>query len=144
MNQPPDFAIEAALAVAVFSPCLSKRGSSVFRVHTLGAAHNSPPPGFSCTGDAVCKASCATTAVHAEQRALLLAGDRARGASMLHVKVVDGELVASDKPRCVACSKLILDAGILTMWLYLADGWRAYSAAEFHALSLANSGFPSR
>jgi deoxycytidylate deaminase len=62
---------------------------------------------------------------------------------MLHVKTVDAELVASDKPRCVACSKLILDAGITTMWLHLAGGWRSYTAAEFHARSLANSDLPT-
>lgn len=143
MKQPPVYAIEAAVAFAVTSPCRSKRGVVIWGTHFVSGAHNSPPAGFACTGDVFCKATCATTAVHAEQRALLLAGQRSRGLSMLHVKTVDGELVASDKPRCVACSKLILDAGITTMWLYLAGGWRSYTAAEFHALSLANSGLPA-
>lgn len=79
---------------------------------------------------------CRKTAVHAEQDAILAAGSGCLNASMLHVKVVDGQLVASGEPSCVECSKLILRSGIKFMWLFHETGWKEYTADEFHKFSL--------
>jgi deoxycytidylate deaminase len=77
--------------------------------------------------------------VHAEQWALLDAGPQAYGRELMHLKAVNGLLVASGPPSCVQCSKLILAAGVEGVWLFRPDAlWHRYTATEFHQLSLAN------
>jgi hypothetical protein len=56
--------------------------------------------------------------------------------------VVDGQPVASGDPSCSECSKLILEAGIGSVWLLRSVGWRAYGAVEFHELSLQHHNLP--
>lgn len=129
--------IHHAIGASTHSPCRSKRGAVVFAGNDiLSWGFNHKPKPFSCDGSAECKEHCRLDAVHAEQRALLLAGFEAQGADVLHVKTVDGKLVASGGPSCLECSKLMLAAGIAGVWLYHELGWRRYLIEEFHALTL--------
>jgi len=133
----PPRGARSALRHANMSTCKSRRGAAVVTdTHGIFAAHNHMPQGQYCTSDAACKATCARTAVHAEQAALLLAGVVARGSEMVHVKSVDGVLVASGPPSCIDCSKLMVEAGIVAVWLYHGDGWMRYEMADFHMRTL--------
>lgn len=128
------FAIEAAK----LSPCRSKRGAAIWNATGLvSVGWNDQIAPFVCDGSEKCKRSCYKTALHAEQRAILAAGDRALGAFMLHIKVSDGEPVTSLGPSCYECSKLIVASGIGQMWLLHDSGWARYSATEFHRQSIA-------
>lgn len=134
---PPDHIVSFAVDASGWSPCRSKRGVVIFSdgdVISLG--HNYKPRGFDCDDSNECKATCRREAIHAEQQALMSAGNRAHASEMLHVKTVDGTLVPSGGPSCVECSKLALAAGIAWVWLYHDTGWRRYTGKEFHALSL--------
>ena len=127
------FAIRAALE----SPCQSKRGAVIWGKNgVISIGRNHQPQPFPCDGSDICKENCGRTAIHAEQSAILKAApDVIVGAHMLHVKVVDGKLVASGLPSCMECSKLILESGIAYMWLYHESGWKWYTASEFHRAS---------
>lgn len=135
---PPDHVVAAAIGESIQSPCRSKRGVAIFdqEENVVTSAHNYKPRSFACDGSAACKATCRTEAIHAEQQTLLYAGRKSAGCDLVHVKTVDGQLVPSGPPSCVPCSKLILVANIVGVWLYHADGWRRYDAVEFHRLSL--------
>lgn len=139
-EQPPVGVIEIAVQQSQCSPCQSKRGAVIYRerfdgVHILGRGQNHKTD-RSCDGSDRCKATCRVDALHAEQMALLNTSGHANCADLVHVKTVDGALVPSGEPSCVECSKLLMAAGIAGVWLYHADGWRRYEAAEFHRLSL--------
>lgn len=141
-SEPPHGLVLSALRQATYSPCQSHRGVVVFHRATLdilARGFNRKPLGFACDGSDACKATCRLDAVHAEQDALIGARVSLAGADLVHVKAVDGALVASGGPSCVACSKLIVEAGIAGVWLFHVDGWKRYTAAEFHQLSLAAS-----
>lgn len=163
---PPASLIEAAVKAALMSPCMkSKRGVVIFRARpeifrradVLDDAgtcafiygFNHPPARFTCAGDEACRAACSKVAVHAEQHALVRlreVGSLRGRVEALHVKVVDGALVAGGGPSCVECSKLLLEAGVSAMWLYEArpDGgvWIRYEMERFHFLSLEAHGLP--
>jgi deoxycytidylate deaminase len=151
MSQPfarPDlynaqWALARAVEVAGQSPCQkSKRGVVIWRegwpFHAAGWNHQPAP--LACDGSAFCRANCAKLCVHAETHALLglpvpgLAG--AYRADMLHVKVVGGKAVPSGLPSCWQCSRLILDRGIRQVWLLHDAGLTAYSAENFHRVTL--------
>jgi len=158
-------AVQAAVAAARTSPCAkSRRGVAIIDREWEGgrvvaSASNGPPSPLVCTRDAACRAACPRVAVHAEQRALLWALDRARARprapvlEVVHAKVDEaGALVPSGGPSCVECSKLMLAAGVQRVYLYQerADGpaqaspaWRGYEALEFHELTLAALGLPA-
>ncbi len=135
-QEPPQSAIEAAIAAAMRSPCRSQRGVSIFREggSVVATGFNRQVAPLACDGSAACKARCRETAIHAEQDALLKA-PRPGSLDLLHVKVIDGVLVASGGPSCAACSKLIAEAGIVFVWLYSDAGWTRYDAQTFHRLS---------
>lgn len=130
---------ELAVRKANDSPCCkSKRGIVLVSSSGIEAvACNAPPEGFSCTGTDFCKKNCNKLCVHAEEAALL---DHTGGGDleMIHVKTVNGELVPSGNPSCWQCSRAIVHAGVKGMWLYHADGWKRYTANEFHRLTLQN------
>lgn len=132
----------AVVNEAMKSPCQSKRGAviwSTFDHRILATGFNRPPIGFACDGSNHCKSTCRASAVHAEQMAILQADHNLlRGASIMHVKAVDGEPVDSGGPSCTQCSKLILEAGIKVVYLRHDGKWVAYNADEFHRLSLLN------
>lgn len=136
-EQPPQHIIDLAVEVSGYSPCRSKRGVVIYSGEDmLTHGYNYKPRGFDCSQNDACKATCRREAVHAEQQALLLAGRKAEGADMLHVKTVNGALVPSGPPSCVECSKLARACGIAGVWLYHETGWRRYPIIEFHTLSL--------
>lgn len=151
--EPPPHIIAKAIAVGAASPCAkSKRGVAIFYTVNSGLVSegtNHPPRPFVCSGDQVCRAACGKLCVHAEAAALL---NWSSGLSrslrsvdsfdMVHVKVVEGELVASGPPSCWQCSRLILEAGIKGMWLFHEDGWCRYEAEEFHQLTLEHCDLP--
>jgi deoxycytidylate deaminase len=139
---PPIEVIKIAIGASRRSVCLSQRGTVIWRDDiVVSAGHNYKPPPFKCDQSAECKRNCGKDAVHAEQAAIISSTSSLHGCSMLHVKTVDGILVPSMGPSCLQCSKLILAAGITWMWLYhhvnsdRPEGWKRYSAAEFHYLS---------
>ncbi len=117
-NIPPQGAIEFAIQMSAFSPCQSKRGASIFAWHAgsvriLGLGYNHKSK-FECDGSDTCKATCRIDAIHAEQMALINAAKAGFivGMEALHVKTVNGLLVASGGPSCVECSKLMRASGI--------------------------------
>lgn len=85
------------------------------------AAHNRPPAPMVCTGTEACRANCGKLCNHAEALAILYSneygGDQAE-CEMVHVKVVDGKVVAGGPPSCWQCSRLILETGLRGIWLY--------------------------
>ena len=99
---PPPFMVQFAVEASKCSPCRSKRGVAIFyRDRLIERGFNYKPRSVACDGSAACKATCRTEAIHAEQQALLLAGRMSIGAELLHVKTVEGQLVASGGPSCV-------------------------------------------
>lgn len=147
MSGPPitfDDFVAIALDAAGASTCRSQRGAVAFsgrenETRELVAVGFNQKPGGDCDGSERCKATCRREAVHAEQALLASGVDLALGGSVevIHVKAIDGKLAPSGGPDCVECSKLLMFAGVLAVWLYHADGWRRYPMAEFHALSIA-------
>lgn len=135
-------ALRDVIATACVSGCAkSKRGVVIFSpAQMVVAANNSPPMPFRCDADEACRAVCNKVAVHAEERALLAVGSRARGCELLHVKVVNGYAVPSGPPSCWQCSRAIVEAGIVGVWLLHEDGLRRYDALDFHRRTLAHHG----
>lgn len=140
-----DEVLAVATRTALQATCMkSKRGVVLFHPHEIiSKGFNGPPPGFLCSGSEACRGSCNKIAVHAEDRAIRAAGWHARGADLLHVKVVDGLPVASGGPSCWQCSRTIVDAGIVGVWLLHEGGLQRYTAAEFHRLTLQACGLPA-
>jgi hypothetical protein len=149
--QPPQVAIDAAIAESVKSPCAeSKRGVAAYRAlpypHVVARGHNAQPPGFACDGSDACRSACAKLCVHAEQAVLAQEFSSPRFAEpvyLVHVKTVDGVLVASGGPSCDRCSCLVAaDRRVRGVWLYHTEGWRLYDPAEFHELTLRANDLP--
>ncbi len=146
LTSPPADVISIACRFAVTSPCAkSKRGAALFNARTLraiSAGCNGPAGDRSCDGSEACRASCSRRCAHAEQRALRYAyavSDDRGDLELVHVKVVDGRLVAGGPPSCWQCSREVLEARIAAVWLYQDAGggqfWRRWEAAEFDAAS---------
>ncbi len=148
----PDFVVRAVEGVGILSPCAkSKRGVVIWHGNRfLATGFNAPPEPFFCDGSAACRRDCGKICVHAEQAALLKCQYFPLiGASMAHVKMVDGKPVPSGGPSCPDCSKKILFSGVETMWLLeerpqldvgFVPTWVPYTAFEFHRLTLVNCG----
>jgi deoxycytidylate deaminase len=139
-------AIIAAIGAARGSTCAKdQRGAAVWH-HNYGhmvAASNGPPTPFVCDGSSQCAKACGKLAVHAEERALLAymrgaGGMAVHDMQVLHIRVVGGEPVTSGTPSCITCSRTMLEAGVSWVWLWHDAGWTGYSAADFHAASLAH------
>lgn len=173
---PPQAVIDRAVAEATRSPCRkSARGVVIYAptakspadgpppwspqgAVVFGRGTNGPPAPFVCDGTDLCRAACRRLCVHAEARAILEAVSRRTGGQKrdrplagfdaLHVKVVDGMLVAGGGPSCVQCSVLVLETGLDGFWLYEemdATGrgvWMRYTAEQFHAASLSAHELP--
>lgn len=130
MTTPPEAAIAEAIAAGRLSDCAkSQRGVSIFSRRTgivFRGDWNGPPEGFSCSGSDTCKAHCRDVAVHAEERAIMrilsMADVPAPDLDLVHVKVVNGELVPSGPPSCLQCSRLIAEVGV-GIWLFEGTGW---------------------
>ena len=146
MSGPPrsfDDFVALALEAASSSTCRSQRGAVAFTGNDLEgrelvAVGFNQKPGGPCDGSETCKATCRREAVHAEQALLTSGVDLAFAGAVevIHVKRAGGRLAVSGGPVCVECSKLLMFAGIVAVWLYHADGWRRYPIEEFHRLSI--------
>lgn len=137
--QPPSHIVDLAVEISVMSPCRSKRGAVVFQPsngNLVSHGYNYKPRGFGCDGSEVCKQTCRTEAIHAEQQALFAGGKWVEGSDLLHVRTIDGLVVPSGGPSCAQCSKLALVTGIVGVWLFHETGWRRYAIVEFHQLSI--------
>lgn len=140
--------ITSALARAALAAPCAKDSRAAALVSPGGLlltlANNGPPFGFRCTRDAACAATCGRGAVHAEMRALLGVELASRAnADMFHLRVdATGEPQPSRSPRCVDCTKHMLDAGVAALWLWHGrdNGWKRYPMVEAHALSAAARG----
>lgn len=155
--------IDAAVVAATLSKCRSRRGVAIFDREIgafRGRGHNGPPDG--CPGREVCAGKCGKLSVHAESRALRAAqtyinlGHPPGPYDLIHVELEPRTLaiVACAGPLCWQCSREILDVGVIGgVWLYELCGeqqptawsnsegrWRRYTAAEFHAATLRNTG----
>lgn len=163
---PPDLIISLAVDTANRGPCAkSKRGVVIYDLGTPeravpyihGNAFNSQPWPFECNASDACKAACGRLCVHAEQRAIMqmLRPNKIERVErqyetpkpdlqLVHVKTVDGKLVPStDGPSCDQCSKLIVEAGIRTVWLYADEGaWSCWDATMFHQATLRHLKLP--
>src|SRR5690242_11433875 len=74
--------IDEAIRQSCLSPCRSKRGAVIFfGTGIIASGHNFKPRGFECDGSAMCKATCRTSAIHAEQEAILRGGTHVVGTS---------------------------------------------------------------
>lgn len=135
-------ALERAVFAAGKSPCQkSKRGAVIWdRGGPWETGYNHPPEPFKCDGSAKCREHCNKRCIHAEVDAIMNMPVTPIDKEMLHIKVVDGEPVPSGPPFCWQCSRHILDAGIKTMWLLEEDGWKSYTAMEFHTITMRNCG----
>lgn len=142
MLTPPDpRRILLLTAIAARSSCRkSQRGALLVTADGREFWGSNRPASGTCDGSDACRRDCAKICVHAEQDVLIQAGVQASGAHVVHLKVVDCRPVVSGDPSCVECSKLMLAAGVARVWLYQVDGWRSWTAAEFHAATLKNLG----
>ena len=150
-------ALDAAVKVAMRSPCMkTQRGVVIFERDNgvMAEGFNHTPHPYQCTGTAACRAACKKICIHAEMDALMklttskwhpwwMDRDGRSCLEMLHVKVVDGKPVASGPPYCWQCSRHILESGIGKMWLLHEEGLHAYTALEFHQLTLEFCGLPT-
>lgn len=138
MKTPLPYLIEGARKAALESPCAkSKRGVVLFDHEDtkrwqpgrtvdwelgtiLGIGYNGQPYGFKCSGSEACRRDCAKLCLHAEQRAIMYGLQRAaiHGCDLLHVKVVDGQVVPGGGPSCWQCSRLVVEVGLRGVWLY--------------------------
>lgn len=131
MIAPPQEIIEATRLSAMRSPCAkSKRGAVAFTStshgpQVIGAGWNGPPAPFRCDGSRACRDACSSVCVHAEVRAVV---DVALGPvvgrrdlDLVHLKVIGESPVATGKPSCVSCSKLILDMQLVVGWVWLYE-----------------------
>jgi hypothetical protein len=141
VTAPPDWVIERAREQAMKSPCAkSKRGVVIFdavmeadrerierrtgvqiarAIMIRGIGFNGPPSPLACDGSAECRRDCAKICLHAEHRALastmFMGGAQAE---LVHVKVVNGIVVAGGPPSCWQCSREVLESGIRGVWLF--------------------------
>lgn len=146
LAQPPTYVIEAARLQAIQSPCSkSKRGVVLFneervwqfvqsrelfagfdpRESFIGArGFNGPPSGFVCGDSALCRDNCGRVCMHAEQRAILqhVANDEIN-MDLVHLKVIDGVVVAGGPPSCLECSRLVVEVGLRGVWLFESTDW---------------------
>jgi deoxycytidylate deaminase len=139
------WALTHAVEYAKESKCKSQRGVVIWHREKglMSSGWNAPPRPYVCDSSETCRANCAKTAIHAEQAALIKALtlydiDTIRECEMIHVKIVDGQAVTSEKPSCWQCSKLILASQLKSMWLYQAEGFVEYTPLDFHEKTLIN------
>jgi len=147
--------IQAAVDAANSSPCAkSKRGVVSFYKEgnasiILSVGYNRAPDN-SCDGSEECRRDCNKRCTHAETVAILDTINTNEGypitAQLLHVKTVDGLLVAGGPPSCWQCSKLALEAGFSKFWLYEETEtspygeWKCYSIRDFNDITMKNCG----
>lgn len=139
MKTPPDYAIQVAREVALKARCAkSKRGVVLFAIDwdestdevavIAGKGFNGQPEPFRCAASEACRRDCAKLCLHAEDRAIRQAlvewsSPPLNDLELLHVKVVDGEVVPGGGPSCWQCSRLVVEVGLRGVWLFEAQRW---------------------
>jgi len=84
---------------------------------------NGQPPPFMCSGSDLCRRDCGKLCLHAEERAIRAAGALdAVDLELVHVEVVDGQVVSGSGPSCWQCSRLVVEVKIRGVWLYESLG----------------------
>jgi len=151
-NGPLRIAVVIAESVAVESPCSkSKRGVAIYTNTTnavplvVAVGCNKPPRDLPCLENQACRDACGRLCMHAEANALLglPSGGAKSTLEVVHVKVVDGVLVASGGPSCSPCARdMYDDPRIAAVWLYHVDGWKRYPIEEFYTLSMQANNLP--
>lgn len=145
-SEPPEKAVDWAIDLAYDSPCQkSKRGAVLFKGDVpVDGAFNGPPTGYECLGNQDCQDTCGKRCMHAEERLLVRSDYRWDFSEhdMLHVKIVDDQLVPSGDPSCWQCSRTMVDVGLAGMWLYHKDGWKRYEVRDFHDCTMFVCGIP--
>lgn len=119
----------------------------------VASGRNGPPHPFVCaSGSLECRARCNKYCVHAEDRAIraALGADDVHDLELVHVKVLDGQVVDGGPPSCWQCSRTILDVNLRGVWLYETEhlgnagkGWIFRTAEAFHYETLRNCGLTS-
>lgn len=104
--------IDAATEEARRSPCAkSKRGAVVFKNgKILGLDNNHPNLPHTCIPDA-CMNFCAFYTTHAERGACqdaIAKGNNINGASILHMKIKNNEIIPVDTAECFDCSSYLV------------------------------------
>lgn len=131
------------------SPCKkSQRGAVIFKgERILGQGFNAPIPPEICTPE-LCMSVCRFHTIHAERRACydaLAKGFDLKGASILHMKIKNGQVVPVQEASCLDCSAYLMGLkrdGILLHELILLheDGgklvYKAHTINEFFQNSL--------
>ncbi len=154
INNPPKFAIIAAIEAAKNSTCTkSRRGISIFSDHLLISIGTNSIAYGKCTGDDICKQNCNKICTHAEINAIYnfyknnVFSKHEKDVSILHVKInEDGNLETSKNPSCWQCSRYILQQGFKGVWLFEQINtndsnngeWKFYNSTEFHLQTLDN------
>lgn len=134
VTTPPRYAIQVAREAALKSPCAkSKRGVVLFDPSAsdlddsftviAGEGFNGQPEPFRCAASEACRRDCAKLCLHAEDRAIRQAiaewsEPPLDDLELLHVKVVDGEVVPGGGPSCWQCSRIVVEVGLRGVWLY--------------------------
>lgn len=122
----------------------SKRVSAIIYPNGIyEIATNSPPEPFACANNEQCKKVCNQTCIHAEERAIIKSLQRHGEVDFclcLHLKIVDGKPVTSGCPSCVTCSRKLLECKIKYMYLWQENGWKRWTAEEFHLETLNHLG----
>lgn len=139
--------LEYARIVAQLAECRKDtRGVVIFRQdQVLGFGNNGPIKPDRCQ-DQSCFAVCGLRAIHAERRALMsVVGQDLEGASMLHVKVSNGQIMASGDLSCEDCSGFLLRAhrrgiGLREFILPQENGLIAYTIPEMDRITRQNLG----
>jgi len=141
--------IEVAKEVAKTSTCnKDHRGVVVFRKgEIISQAANGPISPYQCEPE-MCEDICGLFAMHAERLALIKAmaqGAALEGASVLHVRVKDGEIQISGPLRCEDCTGYMMrlnrkGIGLKEFILLQKDGWIAYEIDEADELTRLNLG----
>lgn len=129
----------------------------------IATGYNGPPTPFQCHGTPACRLACPKLCMHAEDRAIRLGCslDDVSDLELVHVKVVDGQVVPGGPPSCWQCSRTVVDVRLRGVWLYeralhdndaddgspltaiAIDGepaWRFYAPETFHSWTLRECG----
>lgn len=141
--------IHECIELAKMATCRRSRCGSVIVSPNgviVGQGFNSMPlcVDEACFKDSIPKdfKSDRTCCIHAEQRAIMNAGKfNTVGCRLYFVRIDENDKpVSCGEPYCTMCSKMALDAGIVSFVLYHDDGMRAYEANHYNKLSFQYQG----
>lgn len=142
--------MEEAARIARQALCLrAKCGTVIVKGdEIIGVGYNSPAGGVEnsrCNWEVAFThkpKSDRTCCMHAEWRAILDAvrnrGEEVRDAELFFMRVdEEGLMTKAGKPYCTVCSRLALDVGIRTFYLWHEEGIAGYPTDEYDRMSYA-------